>query len=389
MLGVVVSSDQRRLILHVLHHLVTGGMENGLVNLINHLPESRWRHRVLCIEDFSEFRDRIRRPDVDVIALHRSKIGTWALRRRIFDECRACRPVIVHTRGLSGLDALPPAWLAGKNVRVHSEHGWDVDNLDGTRLRPALLRRLHSAFVDRYVTVSKDIESYLRGRVGIASSRIEQIYNGVDIDRFQPRQGQRSGALPPEFAGPGTLLIGTVGRLQRVKDQGTLLNAVARLGERRPDLAARLRVAIVGGGPMQGALQREAVALGVAQQTWFAGSVNNVPEILSSFDVFVLPSLMEGTSNTLLEAMACALPVLATKVGGNVELVREGVYGHFFEPRDAGGLASLLERYADDMTIVQTQGHAAREMAVREFSLPAMIRRYGELYESVAQGKRM
>ena len=387
MSGAVVIRDSRRLILHVLHHLVTGGMENGLVNLINHLPESRWRHRVLCIEDYSEFRGRISRSDVEVIALRRSQIGTWAMRRRIFEECRACRPAIVHTRNLSGLDALPPAWLAGGSARVHSEHGWDVDNLDGRQPRPALLRRLHSVFVDKYVTVSKDLEDHLTQKVGIAASRIVQIYNGVDVERFRPRQGLRSSVLPPAFAGPNILLVGTVGRLQRVKDQRTLLRAVARLEQRCPETAARLRVAIVGGGPMNDALRQEASDLGVAAKTWFAGPIHNVPEVLSCFDVFVLPSLMEGTSNTLLEAMACGMPVLATGVGGNLEIVRPGVVGEFFRPGDVEGLSTLLQRLAEDPSLVRSQGQRARATAVDEFSLSAMIHRYGKLYDSVASAK--
>lgn len=381
----MVSADDRPLILHVLHHLVTGGMENGLVNLINHLPHHRWRHRVLCIEDYSDFRDRILRPDVDVIALQRSKVGTWKLRQRIFAECRASAPAVVHTRNLSGLDALPPAWAAGRGVRVHSEHGWDVDNLDGSRFRPAALRRLHSVFVNRFVAVSKDIESYLCKRVGIHRSRIAQIYNGVDVDRFRPRDAGPCKGLPDGFAGTGTFVIGTVGRLQAVKDQATLLDAAAQLCERRPDLASRLRIAIVGGGPMNDALQSRAAALGVAARTWFAGPTADVAQILRNFDVFVLPSLMEGTSNTLLEAMASGLPLIATGVGGNLELLREGRTGEFFVPGDVPRLVSLIERYADDTELLRRHGLAARASAVADFSLPAMVRNYGELYAKMIE----
>ncbi len=381
--GVVVKGGAPTPILHVLHHLVTGGMENGLVNLINHLPDTRWGHRVLCIEDFSDFRLRIQRQDVEVLGLHRSRIGTWALRRRVYDTCREYGPALVHTRNLSGLDALPPAWLAGGNARVHSEHGWDVDNLDGSKRRPAWLRRVHSVFVDRYVTVSQDLQRYLSGTVGIASNRIVQIYNGVDTERFAPRQGQRSALLPPGFDQPDALLFGTVGRLQRVKDQRTLLQAAALLLRDRPDLLARLKLVVVGGGPMLDALQTEAQALGLSERTWFAGSLDSVAALLPSLDVFVLPSLMEGTSNTLLEAMACALPVLATAVGGNRELVRDGEVGHLFAPGDAPRLASLMTGYADDRSRRQADGARARQLVLDNFSLKAMVRQYDALYSSV------
>jgi sugar transferase (PEP-CTERM/EpsH1 system associated) len=368
------------LITHVLHHLVIGGMENGLVNLINHLPPSLWRHRVLCIEDYSEFRERIRRDDVEVVALRRSRIGTWALRRRIFEDCRRHRPSIVHARGLSGLDALPSAWLARVPAILHSEHGWNVDDLVGGKTRPALLRRLHSVFVDRHVVVSRHLGRYLSDRVRVDTTRIEHICNGVDIARFT-RRGETRRALGPEgFWDDTSFVVGTVGRLQPVKDQTALLAAAARLLHLRPEVDARLRIVLVGAGPMESELRARAQSLGLSGRTWFAGAVTDVPALLSSFDVFVLSSLMEGISNTLLEAMACGLPVVATAVGGNVELVRDGDTGLLVSPGDVEALAQTLARVATEPELASMLGARARASAIGEFSLEAMVRRYGDLY---------
>ena len=220
--------DLRPLILHVIHHLVVGGMENGLVNLINRMPQECLRHAVACIEDYSDFCQRITRADTEVIALHRAKIGVWKMRYELFELCRRLRPRVVHSRNLSGLDALAPAKLAGVRHCIHGEHGWDMHDLYGTRWRPAILRRLHSPLVDRYIVVSKDLERYLIRRVGIAASRISQIYNGVDTERFSPSRGEPGNGLPADFADQDMLVIGTVGRLQPVKDQATLLRAFAR-----------------------------------------------------------------------------------------------------------------------------------------------------------------
>ena len=136
------------LILHVLHALHIGGMENGLVNLVNHLPATAFRHLIVCVEDFSPaFRARIQRPDVEVMALHRSQIGVWALRRALYALCRKRRPALVHSRNLSGLDAVLPARLAGVPC-VHSEHGWDIDNLQGRAFKPlAILSSLGCLFL--------------------------------------------------------------------------------------------------------------------------------------------------------------------------------------------------------------------------------------------------
>jgi len=164
--------ETRPLILHVIHHLATGGLENGLVNLINHLPENRFRHAIACVEDFSDFRFRLTRSDTPVFALNRSRVGVWRLRHGLFRLCRQLQPTIVHSRNQSGLDALLPARLAGVPHCIHGEHGWDVDDLAGRRIKPALLRRLHAPMIDRYITVSAELRNYLVDRVGIASRRI-------------------------------------------------------------------------------------------------------------------------------------------------------------------------------------------------------------------------
>ena len=156
-----------------------GGMENNLVNLINRMPASSFRHAIACVEDFTDFRSRLVKPDVEVFALHRSRIGVQRLRLELFRLCRRLRPRIVHSRNRSGLDVLLPARLAGVRYRVHGEHGWDVGDLLGESRKLLLLRRLHAPLVSRYITVSKDLERYLTRRVGVAAGRVTQIYNGV------------------------------------------------------------------------------------------------------------------------------------------------------------------------------------------------------------------
>lgn len=380
-----ISNEKPPLVLHVIHHLVIGGMENGLINLINHMPETAYRHAIVCIEDYSDFRQRITRTDVDVFALHRSEIGVWRLRYELFKICQRLKPTIVHSRNQSGLDALLPAKLARVPHTVHGEHGWDVNDLNGLRKKPALLRRLHTPLVDRYITVSKDLERYLVARVGIDGRRISQIYNGVDTARFAPVSAtvNRLQVLPEEFHHDKAIIVGTVGRLQQVKDQATLLRAFSALRECRPDLKERLRLAIVGSGPLLAELRQFAESLGIGAVTWFPGALQNVSEVLQSFDIFVLPSLNEGVSNTILEAMASGLPVLATAIGGNVELVIEGVCGRFFSPGDSEALCNLIASYASP-ELRAMHGQAARKIAEQSFSLSVMTQRYREVYDSLS-----
>ena len=369
--------DTRPLVAHVIHQLATGGLENGLVNLINQMPASAFRHVIICIEDFSGFRARITRDDVEVIALHRSQVGVWRLRLALFRLFRRLRPAIVHSRNLSGLDALLPARLAGVRACLHGEHGWDVGDLRGERR--LWLRRLHVPLVTRYITVSRDLQRYLVERVGVPARRVTQIYNGVDSARFAPGDPPPD-LVPARFLEPHKLVVGTVGRAQAIKDQISLIRACARLRRDAPEMRERLLLAIVGDGPMLAALRSEADALGLGDAVWLPGNIGDIPGVLRGLDVFVLPSLMEGISNTLLEAMATGLPVIATSVGGNVELVAQDVEGRLFEPQDVDTLAGLIAAYLADPALRLRTGHAARERVLREFSLPAMVGRYQKLY---------
>jgi sugar transferase (PEP-CTERM/EpsH1 system associated) len=369
--------ERRPLILHVIHHLKTGGLENGLVNLINHLPESRFRHAVACVEDYSDFRNRIKRPDVEVVALERSRVGVWGVRRALYRLCRDWKPAVVHSRNQSGLDALLPARLAGVPFCIHSEHGWDTDDIDGKKFKPALLRRLHTPLVSQYLTVSRHLQDYLVRRVGIDARRIRQIYNGVDTARFAPRAHQPRVALPPGFAPEGAVVIGTVGRLQAVKDQATLLKAFAEACKHAP----RMRLVIVGDGPLRDELQALANSLGISDTVWFSGALSDVPAVLRELDVFVLPSLSEGISNTILEALSCGVPVVATAVGGNPELIQDGQYGRLFTPGDVPALSQILLDYAASPELRLQHAGAARRVAVEQFSLDKMMANYQAVYE--------
>ncbi len=372
------------LIVHVIHHLVMGGMENGLVNLINRIPADRYRHCVICVEDFSDFRNRIERPDVEVLALRRSELSTMQLYRRIHAILKARRPAIVHSRNLSGLDALLPALTAGVTIRVHGEHGWDVSDLHGDTIRSRLLRKLHRPLVNRYITVSKDLQNYLIRRIGVARSRISQIYNGVDTSRFVSAgaTGKPPGRMPEDFYGDDKIVIGTVGRLQPVKDQATLVRAFGRMAREDTQFRKHARLVIVGDGPQRDALANCIKEEALADLAWLPGARDDAAPLYQCLDIFVLPSLNEGISNTLLEAMSSGLPVIATAVGGNAELVVDDTTGKLIRRSDPIQLAGELRTYAFDANLRMRQGAAGRRRALESFSIDAMVGGYLEVYDS-------
>ncbi len=371
------------LIAHVIYRLDIGGMENGLINLINHMPPERYRHAIVCLDDYTDFRRRLRRPDVECYALHKRPGKDFGLYLRMWRLLRRLRPQIVHTRNLPALDSLVPATLARVPYRVHGEHGRDVIDIDGSSAKYTLLRRALRPLAHRYIALSHDLEGWLRGRIGIRPERLVHICNGVDMDWFHPAPGGRLPLPVAGFAGGDTFVIGSVLRLQPVKDPMNLVRAFVKLLARTPRLRARARLALVGDGPLYIEVERELMRAGVRDLVWLPGARNDVAQLLRGFDAFVLPSLAEGISNTILEAMASGLPVVATNVGGNSELVAEGETGALVPRSDPDALAQALGLYLEDAATAARHGRAARERVEREFSLEAMVQRYVAVYDDL------
>jgi glycosyltransferase involved in cell wall biosynthesis len=175
--------------------------------------------------------------------------------------------------------------------------------------------------------------------------------------------------------------------MHAVKDQRTLALAFVDMLQNVPGARARARLILVGDGPQRAAVEqvlREGDALSCA---WFAGERADVPELLRGMDCFVLPSLAEGVSNTILEAMACGLPVIATRVGGNAELVRDQHTGVLVPPGDAAALARALNGYYALPQLAREHGHVGRDRVTRQFSLDYMVHRYQSLYTSLLGGR--
>lgn len=183
-------------------------------------------------------------------------------------------------------------------------------------------------------------------------------------------------------------VIGTVGRMQAVKDPLNLVEAFLHLRRSRPDLAPRVRLAMVGDGALREPVEARLRDGGAREAASLPGAREDVAEQLRAFDLFVLPSKAEGISNTILEAMATGLPVVATRVGGNPELVEEGRTGLLVPPSDPAALAAAFARYAENPGLVAEHGAAGRARARAEFSLDRMVARYTALYdEGVRRGK--
>ncbi len=375
------AEDPRPLVVHIVHRFDTGGLENGVVNLINHMPREACCHRVVALTEIAPaFSARVQRGDVEFVALHKPPGHGARLYPRLYRLLRQWRPAVVHTRNLAALEMQAAAWAARVPLRLHGEHGRDVEDLDGTSRHHQRLRRLYAPFVHRYVALSQDLARYLTERVGIAAGRVEQIYNGVDAGRFHPAAGGPEPIPGAPFAAPVHWLVGTVGRMQTVKHQPLLARAFVRMLALDPALRTRARLLLVGDGPLRAQAQAVLDEAGVADLAWLPGERADVPAVMRGLHAFVLPSLAEGISNTILEAMASGLPVVATAVGGNPELVADGRSGLLVPPDDVDAMAQALLRLARDPQAARAMGAAGRADVERRFSLDAMVAAYQRLY---------
>jgi sugar transferase (PEP-CTERM/EpsH1 system associated) len=362
---------RRPLVAHVIPTLRVAGLENVVARLIDRL-RTDLDHAVITPAGNGPMRARF--PEgIPVIAMadeHPQDRWNAIRMARIF---RALRPDIVHSRNWSSVDGIIAARLAGVPIVVHSEHGREASDPEGRDRKRRIVRRLLAPMVDQFVTVSRDLGRWLVEDIGLPRRKVLSICNGVDTRRFSPsgRQAARA-ALAIES---GSMVIGTVGRLDPVKDQVGLIHAFRRVAG-----DPRARLLIVGDGPCRPELESVISALDLDQRVRLLGERDDVPDVLAAMDVFVLSSIGEGISNTILEAMATGLAVVATRVGGNPELVVDGTTGSLVEARSPAALAAALQRYLEDPGLIESQGRAARQLAEAEFSLERMLASYEQLY---------
>jgi len=368
------------LIVHLIHRLDFGGLESLLVERINRMPVDRYRHAIVCLTEFEPaFAKKITRPDVAIHALHKrpglslgTHVALWRLLRQL-------QPAVLHSYNLSAIEYAPVALAVGVPVRVNGAHGRDADDPEGTNRKHNLLRRLMVPFYDCCYANSGAMEAWNRSVVGVPAHKSRMLANGIDAERFHPVSGP---STPRE-----TIVIGTVGRLQAVKDHATLIDAFALLRARIPDHAGRLRLAIVGDGPLLRALQEKVATHGLQDAVWLPGARTDVADLLRGFHMFAMSSIAEGTPGSALEAMASGLPVVGTQVGGIPEVVADGVTGLLVPPSDPAVMAAALEQYVLAPELARQHGAAGRERVLRHYSMAAMVAAYQGMYDTLCERK--
>lgn len=362
-------------VVHVVHSLGVGGLENGVVNLVNRNAPGL-RHTIICMTTDGPLRQRLH-PGVDVFSLNKRPGHDLPTLLRLVHLLRHIAPEVVHSRNWATFDAALAARLAGVPTVVHGEHGRDSTDPLGQNSRRNRIRKLCAPLVSRFVAVSEQLHRWLVEDVRIAARKVVTIQNGVDTDRFAP--ADRAAARAALGLGMNQLVVGSVGRLDPVKDQVGLIHAFAQLLARWP----RAVLVIAGDGPCRDELQALVTSLRLSGQVRLLGERHDIPVVLGALDVFVLPSIAEGISNTVLEAMATGLPIVATRVGGNPELVNDGENGRLVPSKDPSALSAAVATYLEYPRLRASHGQNSRLRAVEHFSLKRMSDEYCSLYHAL------
>ncbi len=362
-------------IVHVVENLERGGLERMVIDLAGVQRAAEHRCRVICLFQPGALAGELEAQGIEVQACRKRGGFDLAALRRLRGGLRATPGAVVHTHNANAHYHTVAAALGLPIARlINTRHGMGAAQ---PRSRGEWLYRRTMRRTDTVAAVCGAARARFAQQGVSPRGRLLSVPNGIRIDRFSSASEEHRAALRSDLGlAPDTRIIGSVGRLNPVKDQSTLLRAFARLRVEFVDTA----LVLVGDGALRGSLESQAAALGIADTVRFLGDRSDVRELLQGFDIFALSSLSEGYSMALLEACASGLPIVATDVGGNREIVVDGRNGRLVPPARDDALADAFATLLRDPAGAAAMGSAGREWALREASVETMARRYDALY---------
>ena len=370
---------------HVIHRLALGGTEYNVLKLVNRLDRGRFLPFIGSLATTAEDTRPLLAPDVTLWDFHRRPGKDLRLIGLLAQRLREERIDVVHSHNWSTfLYSIVAARLAGVRVALHGEHGLEVDNLEED-WRRLLARKVLSRFTDHFTGVSREICARIQ-RWGVSPESITFLPNGVELDRFGVPTDEAATRAAIGI-GPDDFVVTTIGANRPIKDFATLVRAFGSIGRRHPSA----HLLFVGADPHDRyapLLEEESKRLGpAAARVHRLGLRLDTPALLAITNVYVNCSLYEGMSNTLLEAMACRKPIVATAVGGTPDLVTDGENGFLVPPKDPEAVADRVCRLLDDPELARGQGLRGRARIERMHSFERMIGLNAGLYEILHDAK--
>ncbi len=362
---------------HVVENLNRGGLERMVLDLVALQCRQGLHPQVVCVFEAGSLAGELDALGVPLVACGKHTGLDLRTLRRLRRAVREHRTDILHTHNAAAhyQAVLATLGMPGRPRTINTRHGM------GAGQRPSRRDALYRAAMGRTDAVVTVCEASRRDAVArglVPASRTVVIPNGIRVERFAASDEEARRRLRDSLGvALDTRLIGTVGRLNWAKDQDSLIRAFARVHATRPDSA----LVLVGSGELRGDLEDRARLEGVAPAVHFLGDRGDVAQLLRGLDLFALSSVSEGYSMALLEAAASALPIIATEVGGNAEIVRHGETGMLVPSGDPAALAATLGALLDAPALALELGTCARAWVLEHGSLEAMAARYARLYE--------
>lgn len=363
----------------IVHSMDVAGAEMLVAATVRQLLD-RIEPTIICLDREGRMAPEMRDLDVEIVTLDRPPGFSYGTVRRLANVLAERRIQVVHAHQYGPFFYAALARLArGAEARIIlTEHGRHYP--DTVHLRRRFANRwLLARAADRVNACSEFSARALRDNDGFRGGPIEVIPNGIEVERYGPA-ADRALARRALGLAPDRRYAVTVARFHPVKDHASLIAGFARVAAERQDTD----LILIGDGPEREARERQVEELGLTGRIQFWGIRRDVPQILSCTDLFVMTSLSEASSLTLMEAMASGMAVVVTAVGGNPEIVRDGVDGCLVPRGDTGAIGDALARLLDDEALRTRMGGAGRARVHEHFRLEDTIHRYAELYEELA-----
>ena len=379
-----VAVPRKRRVLYLVDSFNIGGTETQAVELARRMDPAKYDVTLACLRKEGPLLERLHGSAVNVVEFHPkggidSPRGLYQLARMVA-YLRRGKIDVVHAHDLwSNMIGLVAAKLAGVPVIVTSQR--DLSHGDwylGSRKK--WLRRAQNAS-SVVLTNACMIRQGLVSQEGLAADKVRVIYNGVDLDRFVSSPSLRAKLFPGMERAKLIVLVGNMHT--DVKGHPTLIAAAPEVVSRFP----QARFVLVGDGEKRKAFEAAAQGAGVGGNFMFMGRRNDVADILAACDIAVLPSAAEGMPNAVLEYMAAGLPVVASAVGGNLEVIADGATGLLVPARNPGALGETLSRLLADDVLALRLARNGRELVEQRFSFERLTREVGALYEELLQAK--
>lgn len=354
-------------VIHIVFSLEYGGLERIAIELAKHLNSGRYNVSICCLDTLGELTAEARANGIEVFLVKRRPGPDFTLPIRLAHILRKRKADVVHTHNMGPLlYGTLGARLAGVPVVINTRHG------RAPKRTNAYIWKANDAII----AISQDARDEIVKWNHIRLDKLKVIYNGIDNDRYS---SEKTGDTIRQNLNieSGAMVVGTVARLSEEKDQFTLLDAFAKVISELQNVY----LVIAGDGPLRKDLESHASDLGISQRVRFLGFRDDISSILRILDLFVLSSTSEGISLTLLEAMAAGLPIVATKVGGNPEVVIDGTTGFLVAPKKPAEMAEAIYNLLSDKKLAREMGDAGKKRVEEKFSLERMAKEYKEVYE--------